>query len=194
MDEQLRHQNVGRILINALKALFCLVDDEDGALTQLSIILGIAKSFLQGDFDMLFKNKKEMQAFIDKVKALQATLEAVKQSMKSMSGGMKTSVSANAALIRVWDIIAENTASLRTSAEETVGAPDQLKIKVSWQKAQSAADEAINTITGGATLSNTWSTELRAATSSVAQSSVPFPTSRAELELFTLAGDVGVDQ
>lgn len=193
MEEGLRRQNVGYRLLEALKKLFHLDDDEDGALTQISIILGVAKEYLRGDFDTLSKNKKQMQAFIDKVKALQSSLESVRASMLAMANSMKSSVEANAALVGVWDTLSTNMALLKTHAKAPVGASDQYQITLNWEQAKLAANEAVSAITGGSiTPANLVASQ--SAASSTATSSIKYPTSKAEVELFKLAGDVSVDR
>ena len=193
MKEELRRQNVGRRLVEALKKLFHLEDDEDGALTQISLILGITVEYLRGDFDNLFRNKKEMQAFIDKVSALQTGLQKVKVSMLTMANGMKGSVEASTKLVGVWDFLLKNIAILKTHAKAPVRTDYQHIITVNWKLAKLAANEAIAAITGGLATAASFAMSQSAATG-ITTSSVKFPKSNAEVQLFKLAGDARVDQ
>lgn len=193
MEEELRHQNVGSRLIDALKKLFHLEDDQDGALTQISIIVGIAVEYLRGDFDQLSKDKKAMQSFIDKVNALQSGLAKVKASMLAMANGMKSSVDANASLVAVWDVLSKNMATVKSQEKTMISVEDQNKIMLSWEVAKTAANEAIAAITGG-TSAVVSSLVSQGTASGITASSITYPASTAEVQLFKLAGNVGVDQ
>jgi hypothetical protein len=193
MEAELRHQNVGRRLVDALKKLFHLEDDEDGALTQISVILGITVEYLRGDFDYLSKNKKEMQAFIDKVDALQAGLKKMKTSMLAMADGMKGSVEANTALVGVWESLSKDMAIVKAQPKAPVSKDDQNTIMLNWEIAKVAANEAIAAITGGTNAAPP-SAVFRSIATDTVPSAIPFPRSSAEVQLIKLAGDVGADQ
>jgi hypothetical protein len=193
MEAELRHQNVGRRLVDALKKLFHLEDDEDGALTQISVILGITVEYLRGDFDYLSKNKKEMQAFIDKVDALQVGLKKMKTSMLAMADGMKGSVEANTALVGVWESLSKDMAIVKAQPKAPVSKDDQNTIMLNWEIAKVAANEAIAAITGGTNAAPP-SAVFRSIATDTVPSAIPFPRSSAEVQLIKLAGDVGADQ
>lgn len=202
MEAELARQQVGKRLIEALKKLFNLVDDEEGALVQISVIIGVSVSVLKGDFGTLFKDTAEVKAFIARVNALEASLTSCGSSLRKMTESMKVGVSVNISMLDIWDNIMVNVEKLGRGSNLTgqTTTAQNVTISLNWKKTMDSADKAINVLTGAMARRNTWAKNSSLTSFTVANfttaspRSLKVPQTIAEVNLLKLVGDYGHDE
>lgn len=202
MESQLEQQQVGKRLITALKKLFKLVDDEEGALVQLSVILGLSITVLRGDFSSLFKDTSKARHFIDKVNALNSSLEACAKDLIAMTESMKVGLSANVAMVDVWNNLAAKIDKLNNYPDQSakVTTAQKVTITMNWHTTTTSADKAVTLLSGALSeksISTNWSSLAAftvASFTTASPRSMKIPQSESEINLLKAVGDAGLDE
>lgn len=197
METQLAHEKIGKRLVTALKKLFKLVDDEDGALVQLSVILGIGLQALRGDFGSLFKDTKQTQLFVDKVNALQASLWSCKTDLTTMTEAMKAGLNFNILMVDVWDNLAAKITNLskHPSPDDRVTSSQKLSIIMNWEKTNGSADKAVALLTGALSVKSPTISAFNVSSFTTGPPpAMKFPQTSHEIKLLRMVADAGVEE
>lgn len=202
MEAQLAQQQVGKRLITALKKLFKLVDDEDGAIVQLSVILGLSISVLRGDFGSLFKDTTKAKLFIDKVNALNSSLEACAKDLIAMTESMKVGLSANISIVDVWNNLAAKIEKLKDYPDQSakITTSQKITITMNWHTTTTSAEKAVSLLSGALSEKSISTNKSSLAAFTVANfttaspRSIKVPQSENEINLLRTVGKTGLDE
>ncbi|KAK5087092.1 hypothetical protein LTR05_004263 [Lithohypha guttulata] len=190
-ESQLSNLSVGTTLLKVLKGLFNLDGSDADALTKLSVLLGLGKSVLEGDFANLFKQKQALQQLLATLKRLQSQLAILRNGMIGLSTSLSESIEANDVLTEVWAGVAEKNAALVSLPEfaEKPTAVQIVKVERNWTETKKQANLAIGVLSGAIRAADT--------VASNAAGSAPaifgIPKSPAEIKMVQMLQDIGAE-